>query len=58
MGPPAGVRVVEMAGLAPVLFAGMMLGDLGADVRIDNGTGYAPPAPLEVLSVMAARSKW
>ena len=36
-GPLAGVRVVELAGLGPAPFAGMMLGDMGADVvRVDR----------------------
>ncbi|MEZ0049430.1 alpha-methylacyl-CoA racemase [Mycobacterium sp. MAA66] len=50
MGPLDGVRVIEMAGLAPVPFAGMIFADLGADVvRIDRiGGGYvAPPGPLD-----------
>lgn len=49
MGPLQGIRVIEMAGLAPVPFAGMMLADLGADVlRIDSSARYAPPAgPLD-----------
>ncbi len=37
MGPLTGVRVVEMAGIGPVPWAGMMLADLGAEViRIDR----------------------
>jgi alpha-methylacyl-CoA racemase len=39
-GPLAGVRVLELGGIGPVPFAGMMLGDLGADVvrvhRLDD----------------------
>ncbi|WP_276939984.1 CaiB/BaiF CoA transferase family protein [Ferrimicrobium acidiphilum] len=36
MGPLQGIRVVEMAGIGPAPFAGMMLADLGATViRID-----------------------
>lgn len=36
-GPLAGVRVVELAGLGPAPFAGMVLADLGADVvRVDR----------------------
>ncbi len=36
-GPLSGVRIVEFAGKGPVPFAGMLLGDLGADViRIDR----------------------
>ncbi len=37
MGPLTGLNVVEMAGLGPAPFAGMMLADMGADVlRIDR----------------------
>lgn len=48
-GPLTGVRVIELAGLAPVPFAGMMLADPGADVvRIDSSTRYSAPAgPLD-----------
>jgi alpha-methylacyl-CoA racemase len=36
-GPLAGVRVVELAGIGPGPFAGMLLADLGADVvRVDR----------------------
>ncbi|MGP3966159.1 CaiB/BaiF CoA transferase family protein [Streptomyces sp. 6N223] len=41
MGPLAGLRVVELAGIGPGPFAAMLLGDLGADVvRVDR-----PDAP-------------
>ena len=37
MGPLAGLNVIEMAGIGPAPFAGMMLSDMGADVlRIDR----------------------
>jgi alpha-methylacyl-CoA racemase len=36
-GPLAGVRIIELAGLGPAPFAGMMLADAGADIiRIDR----------------------
>jgi|SRR5579863_3386208 len=36
-GPLSGFRVIELAGIGPVPFCGMMLGDLGADViRIER----------------------
>ena len=42
MGPLSGCRVVELAGLGPGPFAGMILADLGAEVvRVDRPT--APP---------------
>lgn len=51
MGPLRGIRVLEMAGLAPVPFAGMVLADLGAEViRIDPVSGARPappPGPLD-----------
>ena len=37
MGPLAGVKIVEMAGVGPAPFAGMLLADMGADVvRVDR----------------------
>ena len=40
MGPLAGIRVIEMAGIGPIPFAGMLLSDLGAEViRIDRPQG-------------------
>lgn len=51
MGPLHDIRVIEMSGLAPVPFAGMVLADLGADViRIDPIGGARPtppPGPLD-----------
>jgi alpha-methylacyl-CoA racemase len=49
MGAPlSGVRVVELAGLAPAPFGCMLLADLGADVvRVDRpGAGSGPPGAL------------
>ncbi len=41
-GPLAGVRVLELAGIGPAPFAGMVLADLGADVvRVDRPGGQA-----------------
>jgi alpha-methylacyl-CoA racemase len=41
-GPLTGLRVVELAGIGPAPFAGMLLADLGADVvRIDRPGGLA-----------------
>lgn len=53
MGPLAGMRVVEFAGIGPTPFCAMVLADLGADVvRIDRPTPprSAPPAGVEVLT--------
>jgi alpha-methylacyl-CoA racemase len=48
-GPLAGVRVVELAGLAPAPFGCMVLADLGADVVLVDrpGGSYPPPGPLQ-----------
>jgi alpha-methylacyl-CoA racemase len=52
-GPLAGLRVVEIAGLGPGPFAGMMLADAGADVirvdRADARPGVAGSGPLDVI---------
>jgi alpha-methylacyl-CoA racemase len=49
MGPLAGLNVVEMAGLGPAPFAGLMLADMGADVlRIDRKAKGAGDAFDEV----------
>jgi alpha-methylacyl-CoA racemase len=53
MGPLAGVRVVELASLAPAPFGCMMLADLGADVlRVERPASCAPgrPAPVDPLA--------
>ncbi len=43
-GPLDGVRIIELAGLGPAPFAGMMLSDAGADiVRIDRAERAASP---------------
>lgn len=56
MGPLAGIRVLEVPNLGPVQFAGMMLGDLGAEVvRLDRATdarrgeGIMGASPFAVL---------
>ncbi|HKX70834.1 MAG TPA: CaiB/BaiF CoA-transferase family protein, partial [Acidimicrobiales bacterium] len=53
MGPLAGITVIEIAGIGPGPFCGMLLADLGADViRIDRaqavkgGDPERPPADL------------
>lgn len=51
-GPLAGLRIVEIAGIGPGPFAGMMLADLGAEViRVDRITapGAAVTSPANVL---------
>jgi len=43
-GPLAGVRVVELAGIGPGPFCGLMLADMGADVLRVDRPGYRSPA--------------
>jgi len=46
VGPLAGVRIIEFAGIGPGPFAGMMLADMGADVIvIDRAADVRPGAP-------------
>lgn len=52
MGPLAGIRVVEIGGIGPIPFAGMLLADHGADVvRIER------PDPLNTGSDILFRSR-
>jgi alpha-methylacyl-CoA racemase len=53
MGPLAGVRILEIAGIGPGPFAAMVLADMGADVlrvdraeRVDPNPGELPPGDL------------
>ena len=50
-GPLAGLRVVELAGIGPAPFAGMVLADLGADVtRVDRIGVPNATARMDVLN--------
>ncbi|HUF96721.1 MAG TPA: CaiB/BaiF CoA-transferase family protein [Ilumatobacter sp.] len=52
-GPLSGVRVVELAGMGPAPFAGMMLADLGATVvRVDRPPTPARPAAWSTGDIM------
>ncbi len=54
MGPLTGVRVIEMQGIGPAPFCGMMLSDMGAEViRVDRAASVRPAAdnpPIDVLA--------
>ncbi|HKY48734.1 MAG TPA: CaiB/BaiF CoA-transferase family protein, partial [Acidimicrobiia bacterium] len=53
-GPLAGVKVVELAGIGPVPFAGMVLADLGAEVvRVDR----PDPGPLAAIGTFDPTSR-
>lgn len=55
MGPLAGLRVLEMAGIGPGPFCGMLLADMGADVvRIDRADG--PPGSARDVTGRGRRS--
>ncbi|MFP6583081.1 MAG: CaiB/BaiF CoA-transferase family protein [Candidatus Hydrogenedentota bacterium] len=51
MGPLAGVKIVEIAGIGPGPFCAMMLADLGAEiVRVDRKSSEGEGAPHNVLN--------
>ena len=50
MGPLTGLKIIELAGIGPGPFCGMMLSDMGADViRIDR-LGAAARRPADILA--------
>jgi alpha-methylacyl-CoA racemase len=56
-GPLAGVRVVELAGIGPLPYAGMLLADLGADVvRVDRPDSRPIVPPEKDISGRGKRS--
>jgi alpha-methylacyl-CoA racemase len=57
-GPLTGYRVVELAGLGPTPFAGMLLSDLGADVvRVDRVDGNGSPLLANAERDVLARGR-
>ncbi|MEV5177228.1 CaiB/BaiF CoA-transferase family protein [Streptomyces flaveolus] len=57
-GPLTGVRVIELAGIGPAPFCGMMLADMGADVvRIDRPGFLSPANPLTPEADLLNRSR-
>ena len=58
MGPLSGIRVIEMAGLAPAPYAGMILADFGAEViRVDRSpTAGSRPDPTRDYLARGKRS--
>ena len=56
-GPLAGLRILEMAGLGPAPFCGMMLADHGAEViRVEREGGWALPGDPLLRSRRTLRS--
>ena len=41
--PLSGYRIIELAGIGPGPYAGMLLADMGADVILVNRPGFAVP---------------
>jgi alpha-methylacyl-CoA racemase len=50
MGPLAGVKMIEIAGIGPGPFCGMMLSDLGADVIRIERVGAPKGGPYDVMA--------
>lgn len=58
MGPLSGVKVIEMQGIGPGPFAGMMLSDMGAEViRVDRAGNVPASAPASPPSDVLARGR-
>jgi len=58
MGPLAGVKVLEIAGIGPGPFCGMLLADMGAEVlRVDRASAVPAEAPGEPPLDFMARGK-
>ena len=57
MGPLAGVRIVELAGIGPAPFCGMLLADLGADVVLVDRKGGSLPFDAQPKYDITRRGK-
>lgn len=55
MGPLAGIRIIEIEGLGPAPFAGMMFADMGAEVISISRKSAAADAPI--ANVISERGK-
>ena len=57
MGPLSGVRVIELQGIGPGPFCGMMLADMGAEIiRIDRSASVGRPAATADILARGRRS--
>lgn len=54
MGPLSGLKIIEIKGIGPGPYAGMLLADMGAEVivveRSSKPSGIAPPSELDSIS--------
>ena len=58
MGPLSGVRIIELQGIGPAPFCGMMLSDMGADVvRIDRAANVRGGDPAKPPTDVLARGR-
>jgi alpha-methylacyl-CoA racemase len=58
MGPLAGYKIIEMAGIGPGPFCAMMLGDMGAEIiRIDRAIGQTRSIDVDVRFDFTARGR-
>src|ERR1041385_4068396 len=58
VGPLSGVKVIEIAGIGPGPFCGMVLSDLGADVlRVDRADKVVTPIPAQPGLDLLARGR-
>ncbi len=58
MGPLEGVKIVEITGIGPGPFCGMMLADMGAEVlRVDRAAAAAATLPTEASLDLLARGR-
>jgi len=58
MGPLTGVKIIELAGIGPAPFCGMLLADLGADVlRIDRKSGGARSIEIDPAADIMNRGR-
>ena len=57
MGPLAGVRIIELVGIGPAPFCGMLLADLGADVVLVDRKGGSLPFDAQPKYDITRRGK-
>lgn len=58
MGPLAGVKVVEIGGIGPVPYCGMLLSDMGAEiVRIERSTAGSAPGGIDAKYNISTRNR-